>query len=162
MSGELFNLYWILIAAGFVLIAAEVFIPGGILGVIGVFALIGAGLLGFSVFGVKGGFFSALGLLIGGAVFISIWVKYLPRSGFGKWFTLETDGKEFKSFDDSKHQLIGHSGTAHTDLRPAGIALIDGKKVDVVSEAGFIPHGAEIKVIEAVGNRVVVRQVDAS
>ena len=34
MNMEMFSLYWVLVASGFVLIAAEIFIPGGILGVI--------------------------------------------------------------------------------------------------------------------------------
>jgi len=160
MSGDLFNMYWILAAAGFVLIAAEIFIPGGILGIIGVISIIAAGIVGFSVFGLKGGFLSGLGLFVGGTVFLALWIKYCPRSILGRWFTLQEDGREFKSFDDSNQVLTGKSGVAQSDLRPSGMALIEGQKIDVVSEAGFIPHGSPIKVIQVVGSRVIVRQVE--
>lgn len=160
---EMLTLYWVLIAAGFILIAAEIFIPGGILGVIGVFALLAAGITGFGVFGAQGGFLSALGIFVGGTLFLSLWIKYCPTSFLGKWFTLQEDGSEYKSFDDPARQvLVGKAGTAHTDLRPAGIVDIEGQRIDVVSEAGFIIKGSPVKVIEVAGSRIVVRQVDAS
>ncbi|MGA1194307.1 MAG: NfeD family protein [Kiritimatiellia bacterium] len=155
------SLYWILVAAGFFLIAVEIFIPGGFLGAIGVFAIIGAGVVGFNVFGAQGGLLSGLGLFIGGTIFLGLWIKYAPKSFFGKWFTLQEDGRDYKSFDDSQQVLVGKNGHAHSDLRPSGIALIEGKKVDVVSEAGFVEHGTPLKVIEVVGSRVVVRAIEA-
>lgn len=160
MSSGLFNLYWALVAAGFFLIAVEIFIPGGILGVLGVMSIIAAAILGFEVFGARYGFISALVLFVGGIGFVYLWIKYCPRSFFGKWFTLEADGKSFKSFDDRTNELAGKTGTAQTDLRPSGMALIDGHKVDVVTEAGFISRGSAVKVIQVSGGRVVVRQVE--
>lgn len=154
------SLYWALVAGGFLLIAAEIFIPGGFLGAIGVLTIIGAGVTGFSAFGAQGGLLSALGLFVGGTIFLGLWIKYAPKSFFGKWFTLEADGRDYKSFDDSQKPLIGKSGHAHSDLRPSGIALIEGQKVDVVSEAGFVEHGTPIKVIEVTGSRVVVRAIE--
>jgi membrane-bound serine protease (ClpP class) len=161
MTEDLFTLYWVLVAGGFVLIAAEIFIPGGVLGVIGALALLAAGAVGFMVFDARGGLASAFGLLIGGVIFLYLWIKYCPRSQLGRWFTLQEDGRDYKSFDEvAVKSLIARSGTAHTDLRPAGIALIDGEQVDVVTEAGFIPRGTPIHVIEAAGARVVVRAVE--
>lgn len=156
MSGDL-NTYVMLVGAGFALIAAEIFIPGAVLGIIGTLCLVVAALYGFFVFGLTGGLASAFGLLIGGAIFLGLWVKYCPQSFFGKWFTLKEDGKEFKSFDNHLAALQGQSGVAHTDLRPAGIALIDNQKIDVLSEAGFVTKGTPVKVIQVTGNRVVVR-----
>lgn len=162
MNLDAFSLYWILVAAGFFLIAVEIFIPGGFLGAIGVFAIIGAGLLGFNVFGIQGGLLSGLGLFVGGTLFLGLWIKYAPKSFMGKWFTLQEDGRDFKSYDDSQKPLVGKIGHAHSDLRPSGIALIEGQKVDVVSEAGFIEHGTPVKVMEVTGNRVVVRAIEAA
>jgi len=161
MSSELFNLYWILVGAGFVLIAVELFIPGGILGTFGVLAILAAIGVGFQVFGTEGGLYSALGLLFGGMVFFGLWVKYCPKSRIGSWFTLKEDGRDFKSYDESLNVLLNKTGTAQSDLRPAGIALIGKEKFDVVSEAGFIPRGSSIKVVQVTGNRVVVRQIES-
>ena len=44
-------------------------------------------------------------------------------------------------------------------LRPAGIADIDGKRVDVVSQGEWIDATTPIEVIRVDGNRIVVRHV---
>jgi len=44
-------------------------------------------------------------------------------------------------------------------LRPAGVAEIEGQRLDVVSEGGMIEPGASIQVIGVDGTRIVVRKV---
>lgn len=154
------TLYWSLIAAAIVLIGAEFFIPGGILGVVGAIALMGAVITGFSAFGVQTGLISAFGIVIGGMILLFLWIRYCPHSFMGKWFTLEESGADFKSFDPKQKDLLGKTGTASTDLRPAGIALIDDKKIDVVAESGFIEEGSTVKIIEVAGSRIAVRKVE--
>lgn len=53
--------------------------------------------------------------------------------------------------------LLGKTGSAVTMLRPAGMAEIDRRRVDVVSDGDFIDAGAEIVVTQVEGNRVVVK-----
>ena len=55
---------------------------------------------------------------------------------------------------------IGKSGTTRSDLRPAGIAIIDNKRIDVVSEGGFIEKDCSIKVLAVDGPRVIVTKED--
>ena len=159
---EQINIYWSLIAAAIVLIGAEFFVPGGILGVVGSIALVGAIMVGFSAFGVQTGLISAISIVIGGMILMFLWIKYCPHSFMGKWLTLEESGKDFKSFDASRKELIGKTGIANTALRPAGMVLIDDKKVDVVAESGFISKGTTVKVIEVAGSRIAVRQVEST
>ncbi len=56
------------------------------------------------------------------------------------------------------NELMGSTGTTITRLAPAGKALIDNKRFDVVSNGNFIEKGIDIKVIEVHGNRIVVKQ----
>ena len=44
-----------------------------------------------------------------------------------------------------------------TVLRPAGMAIISDRKVDVVSVGEFIDKDVDIIVVDVSGNRVVVR-----
>jgi len=44
-------------------------------------------------------------------------------------------------------------------LRPSGMAVIDGKRLDVVAESGMIAAGSAIKVIAVEGTRVIVRKL---
>ena len=54
--------------------------------------------------------------------------------------------------------LVGASGAAATDLHPAGSAIINRKRYDVVSQGSFIPKGASLKVVSVEGNRIVVKK----
>lgn len=57
------------------------------------------------------------------------------------------------------HELLGRSGVAYSTLRPAGKAQIEGRLIDVISAGDFIDPGTPIEVIEASGNRIIVRAV---
>jgi len=54
--------------------------------------------------------------------------------------------------------LIGKTGNAQTALHPAGSAVIDGVKYDVVSKGDFIEKGKPIVVAAIDGNRIVVKK----
>jgi membrane-bound serine protease (ClpP class) len=56
------------------------------------------------------------------------------------------------------HPLLGTTGVAETELRPAGRVKIGGERFDVVAE-GFVPAGTEVRVVAVRGNVVVVRRV---
>lgn len=146
----------LLLAAGMLLIGAEIFVPGAVLGTLGGAALFGAVVVAFNI-SLQLGFYTAFGVLILTALTVFVWAKFFPKSSIGRKMTLEQDGTVFKS-SASKQELMGQSGTAHSELRPAGFAMIGGKRVDVVAEGGIIDRGAPITVIKVEGSRVVVRK----
>lgn len=148
-----------LLAAGILLIGAEVFVPGAVVGTIGALCLLGAAGVAFSISPVLGGYVSA-GIVVLVAVTIVLWIKLFPRSAIGRKMTLDQDGKAFKAADP-KQALVGRTGTAQSDLRPAGFALVDGKRVDVITEGGLIAKGAPIRVVRVEGNRTIVRKVES-
>jgi membrane-bound ClpP family serine protease len=55
--------------------------------------------------------------------------------------------------------LHGARGTAATQLTPSGKARFADRLVDVITDGDVIHRGAEIEVVEIVGNRIVVREV---
>ncbi len=57
-------------------------------------------------------------------------------------------------------QYLNREGETISPLRPAGTALFGNDRVDVVTEGGFIPAQARVKVVLVEGTRVVVRQLD--
>jgi membrane-bound serine protease (ClpP class) len=65
---------------------------------------------------------------------------------------------DVQSSPDSQplHKLKGEVGKALTPLRPGGAAMINGLKVDVVTEGKFVDPGAVIKVLRVDGATVVV------
>ena len=148
----------ILLAAGVLLIGAEIFVPGAVVGTMGVLSLLGAILVAFGMSSVLG-FYVAVGVIVLVGVTVVLWIKFFPRSSLGQKLTLSEDGKAFKAAD-SRPALLGKTGTAQSDLRPAGFALLDGQRVDVVSEGGMIRKGQAIRVIRVDGNRIVVRKAE--
>ena len=53
--------------------------------------------------------------------------------------------------------LVGSEGVSVSDLRPAGIGLIAGERIDVMTDGEFIEAHRVIVVVEARGSRVVVK-----
>lgn len=149
----------LLFIAGLMLIAVEFFIPGitlfGIGGVVAIFT---------SIFLVLGANTQALNLLalsmiIGIVVFILI-MKRLPSSRLWSKLVLkdsETDNAGYISSDDYR-AFLGREGIAISSLRPSGVIEIDGIKLDVVTDGGFLPKGTNVKVVSISGNRIVVKK----
>jgi membrane-bound serine protease (ClpP class) len=64
----------------------------------------------------------------------------------------------YASAPERDHRWLGQRGTAASPLRPAGLAHLDGERVDVVSDGEFIEAGEPLEVIRVDGNRIVVRR----
>lgn len=157
MSGWLATLAFVL---GIIALILEIFfIPGfGVAGVLGVI-LLGWGVLLISVdiFHATQALTTALILtmvvLIGG-----IWLA--RKYNFWHKVTLVNRQKPEEGYLaplKELEQLLGQQGIAATPLRPAGAALIEGKRIDVVTEGEFITPGTTILVVKVEGTRVVVK-----
>jgi len=143
---------------GIVLIAIELHVPGGLLfgmsGVAAIFASLFLG-LGANTFAAV----SLLGAVILAGVMFVVLAKYLPTSKLWSKLVLknaETSEQGFVSTEDLK-QYLGQTGKVLTLLRPAGMAEIAGRRLDVVSEGLFVVPGTEVVVTKVEGNRIVVR-----
>ena len=147
----------LLMAAGILMILLETVLPGGVVGLVGVGCLVGAVVLAYSTQGAAVG---NLVLLGSGASFLAAvvaWFRFFPKSRMGKVFVSETT---IGGVEDSFDELVGKKGTAMCDIRPAGIAVFDDRRVDVVGEGDFIEEGEALEVVAVEGNRVVVRALD--
>jgi membrane-bound serine protease (ClpP class) len=144
----------LLIAAGLLLVFLETVLPGLIAGTLGVLALIGAVAYAYLEFGAKTGngvLFSVIALLVIGVV---LWLKFFPESRLARVFVSE---RQIGNVGAEKPELLGKTGTALTALRPAGTAVFDGRRADVVTEGGFVEKGQTVTVVAIEGLRVVVR-----
>jgi membrane-bound serine protease (ClpP class) len=55
----------------------------------------------------------------------------------------------------------GAEGIAESELRPSGVARLNGRRVDVVTEGVYVPGGARVRVVALDGNRIVVAPIPA-
>jgi membrane-bound serine protease (ClpP class) len=161
----------LLFLGGIAAVVLEVaFFPGhGLVAVLGilailaslVMALVGRGGLPFDVAWAMGAITRAL-TMVSGALLATVAVMYfvarrLPSTRFGRALVLES---AIKAHAGTEPDWTGAVGTTLTALRPAGTAELDGKRVDVVSDGGFVDAGQKIKVLRVEGSRVVVSKLN--
>ena len=58
----------------------------------------------------------------------------------------------------NRMELLGRIGQTLTPLRPAGTMLLDGERLDVVSEGNYINADQTVEIIKIEGSRIVVRE----
>ncbi|MGY4690355.1 NfeD family protein [Salibacterium sp. K-3] len=150
----------ILAAAGLVLLAVELFIPGfGIFGLLGAAAFIGS--LFFASYSTLNIAVSIVIALLLSVVTVIILFSVLKKRGPAKRFVLEDSVAADEGFisNESRLELIGSTGKSLTPLRPSGSILLGEERLDVVSEGGYIEKGQKVKIVEAAGSRIVVREI---
>ena len=151
--------YITLLICGLFLIGIEIFIPGGVLGILGAISLIGAAIIGFTIFPPWLGWLSLFVILGLTGLAVFIWMKYLPQSPIGRALSLS------KKLDTptpaASRWEPGMTGTALCDLRPAGKALVDGRRADVIADNGtFLKQDTSIEVTRVSGNHIYVKEIN--
>ncbi len=150
----------ILQLVGVVVIIAEIILPSG-----GILSIVALGVFGYSLFIV----FNEISMIIGFSfvaadlilipVLVIVGLKLLARSPVTLRKTLSR--KEGVSSQSSElESYVGTQGNAVTDLRPAGIAVINGKRVDVVTRGEYLEKDSAIIVTTVTGNQIIVRKKD--
>jgi membrane-bound serine protease (ClpP class) len=147
----------LLAGVGFLLLLTEMFLPGGVLGVLGSLLLLAAIVVGYMQLGAMGGSVLLCVILVCVLVGFCVGMAIFPRTPTGRKMIL---GRALVSGDvlTPSASLVGSEGLAITTLRPAGKAMIDGRRMDVVAEGDFIEADTEVVVTAGEGARIVVRK----
>ena len=147
---------WIIIIAmlGLLLLFVEILMPGfGLFGILGTLSLFGSLIAAFRLYGMA----VFLVMLICSALVFFIMFFFAKKTGLHNKVILR-DKQEEKGFDESSLQgLLGKVGMTHTDLRPFGVAEINGQLVDVCSTGEFIDRDVEVQVVQITGKTVTVK-----
>lgn len=149
-------LYITLLLAGFFLIGTEIFIPGGLLGILGSAVWISAGVVGWRSFPEPWNMLSAFGLLFVGILTFIVWIRYFPKSRVGKSLSLTDSFEDYKSHTSDDDLAVGTLGEAVSTLRPSGIAKFDSKRADVVADGEWIEAGQSVKISSTAGGHISV------
>jgi membrane-bound serine protease (ClpP class) len=139
----------VLYLAGLGLITAEAFLPGLVMGLVGLACLGTSIVFGFRVHWTLGVGQVALAVVVGPLALVT---------GL-KRMTLKQSLEAGATFAADYAAWSGKEGEAATDLRPAGTVVVEGKRLDVVTAGELIARGSKVKVVKVEGNRVVVRAV---
>lgn len=135
-----------LFVVGVILLGFEVFIPGGILGVLAGLAMLAGSALAFIDFGVTGGLIASTiaVVMVGGMLYFEF--KILPKTAFGQRLFLKAavDGTSSPARD---RDYVGTSGVTLTSMGPTGYVEIDGKRFEAFSRSGFLEPGVPVDVV---------------
>jgi membrane-bound serine protease (ClpP class) len=135
-------------------------VPGhGIPGILGGAALFAAALFAFGTPFIFLGVETIATAVVLTVIAFTIFARAVPQNAWANRLALAaSQGPDYVASADYR-QLRGQTGTAASFLRPAGIAAIDGRRVDVLTEGEFIAQGTPVRVVRVEGARVFVEPV---
>jgi len=150
----------VLFGIGLLMLSLEIFLPGGVLGVMGGLTMLGAVVLAFRDYGLAGGALSLSVALVAvcGALYLELVV--LPKTRLGRGLVLagEVTGKATEPADPS---LVGRPCVAATVLAPSGFVTIDGRRFEASCRDGFAEAGTPLVVHSADNFRLVVSKTSS-
>jgi len=151
------NAIILLFAVGIILLAFEVFVPGGILGIFGGLSLLGGIVLSFANFGATGGW-TAVAIALG-LVGLMVYIEFglLPKTTLGRRLFLRSavSGTSQPPLAESA-AVVGREGETLTPLAPTGYVVVDGRRYEAFSQSGLLPKGAPVRVVGLDTFRLIV------
>jgi len=156
-------IWWVVLFlfAGMALVFSEFFLPGAILGILGVVLVIISAALGIYAYP-DYGFFIVVAEIIGMGACLLLGYLVLTKTRAAKLLTQQhvqlADAGYVSA--ESDLSLLDQEGTVLTALRPAGTVKVGDKRVDAVSKGVFIDEGVRVRIVEVRGSRVVAEPVE--
>lgn len=144
---------FLLTFAGLFLIFLEFFLPGLVLAMVGAAFLGGAAILVYFKDPTFLVYYLVILLVL---LFITIQISFW-RLKKSKYFSPKDHQEGFSASAYSK-ELIGKTGVAESDLKPSGIILIEGKRMQATSREGYIDKGEEVEVVGGEGFYLTIRR----
>ncbi len=158
-----------LLLGAFVILVLELFVPsGGVLGLLSG-ALSIASVVCFWRVSPAWGLTSLAGLLILAPLAFAFFVKVWPDTPMGRKMILAEDDRDIerRALEETEERtrgdsLVGVQGKAVTDLRPVGVVLLDGERVEALAEGMWIEAGQIVRVTHVEGSRIKVRAIESA
>lgn len=153
------SLIAMLFVIGALLLAAEVFVPGGVLGLVAALALLAGVVLAFVEHGWTGGWLALAAAFA--LVVITLVVEFvvLPRTRLGRRLFLDAEisGASQPVLAEAE-SVIGRIAVADTVLAPTGYVLVEGKRYEASSRSGLIAKGEALRVVGLDNFRLIVQK----
>jgi membrane-bound serine protease (ClpP class) len=132
-------------------------VPGhGLAGSLGAIALVAAVILAFGLSFVFVAIQTLAIAIVACVVLFFLATLVFRENRFASRLAFRSEqGPDYVASSDFK-MLLGHTGVASSFLRPAGVATIDGKRIDVLTAGEFLPAGSAVRVSRVEGARIFV------
>jgi len=150
---------FIFLILGLLLVFIEFYLPGAIMGIGGgililtsivLFAMQTASPIWVVVY--------VIGTIIVLAYMIKFILRRIKTAKPGRSIYLNSDqaGYQASQYDAS---VIGKTGVVVTDLKPGGHILVDGKRLQAISQSGYLPKGTEVLILSGQEESLIVKQI---
>lgn len=147
-----------LIITAFVLFFFEIFLPGGVLAVIGGLLLLTASAVACGELGIIWSICILIFGLIGALVMFFLEIRFIANTRFGRQLSLQSSvSANLNPRADEK--LIGKPGVTLTILAPTGKVEIDGKSYTAFAQDGYLGKGAAIRVVRTETFKLIVEKL---
>lgn len=145
---------------GLVLLLIELFTPGvGVAGFSGVACLVAVIVMQLLWGSATAAFYIAGGVMVIVVIALILFIHSLQKGRLSRSFIVLNDTISADSTPTAGSQaLVGVEGVALTALRPSGIALLDGKRLDVMTSGDFIDKGTPLRVTQVEGLHILVEE----
>lgn len=150
---------FIFLGIGLLLILIEFYLPGAVMGIAGgilvltsivLFAMQNASPIWIILYVVG----VAISIIL--LVKFAIWKIRTAQPNHSIYLASDQKGYQASSFDAS---VIGKTGVVVTDLKPGGHILIEGKRLQAISQSGYLTKGTEVIVLSGQEESLIVKPV---
>jgi len=150
----------VLFVMGIALLLAEVFLPGGIVGIFGALCLVGSTVAACYAYP-DYTLFIITGEVLSGIVTMGVGLYLITNTPLGDGIILKGGLSREEGYvsDNTRDDMAGEIAEVVTPLRPAGTIVLEGERIAAVSDGTYIDRGERVRIMEVHGNRVVVEQV---
>ena len=152
-----------LLALFLVLLVGEFFIPSaGMVGVVALITAVTSIVIAFT-HSLTAGFAVATVVVVSTPTILYAMIHYWPHTPIGRLILNRRPGQTDEPTEsrlrsgEKRKDLVGRVGKAKTNLLPSGLVVIDGQRLDAVSEGSPIDAGTDVVVISAVAGKLRVR-----
>jgi membrane-bound serine protease (ClpP class) len=155
------NAIILLFVLGILLLAAEVFTPGMVLGIIGGLSMLVGTILSFTQFGAVTGLVATgtAVVLLGVTVYLELYL--LPRTRFGRTMLVQSCNNSTSQAPIGSDAIIGKSAEALTTLAPSGYVSVDGHRYEAFCLSGHAAKGDSLKVTSRDNFRLIVTHISS-
>jgi len=144
---------------GVILLAAEIFLPGAVAGIIGGLSMAAGCVISFVVFGPSGGTIATVIALALLGLTLYLELVWLPKTNFGKKLIVSARVEAVSQPPLANPGLVvGKPAEALTTLSPSGYVLVEGRRYDAFCRSGQVPKGTVLRVVDIDNFRVIVTQ----
>lgn len=150
----------IMFVIGLILVVVEVFVAGGIIGIIGGALIIGSLLFAGESF-IHMAYSILIAMLIAGIGMVILMKFFGKKLHMFNRLVLNDSMTTEEGYVSNKNriELIGKQGQSLTPLRPSGTIVVDQERLDVVTEGNYVDAGKTVEVVKVEGSRIVVREI---